>query len=255
VTPLVDVSDLVVRYGPAVALDGVCLTLEAGERVALVGANGAGKSSLLNAICGVVRPAAGKVRVAGDDVTGRTPNHVVRRGLTQVPEGRQVFPSLPVEANLLLGAFGRSFRTEIATSTIRYLRRRHAARARLDRIYELLPKLYELRDRPAGRTSGGEQQMVAIGRALMAEPRALAIDELSLGLAPLVIEQLVAFLLTLNEEEGVAILLVEQNALLAFDLCTRAYVLETGRVALSGESSKIRDRPEVHSAYLGEAPS
>ena len=139
-TALIDVSDLVVRYGPAVALDGVSLTLGPGERVALVGANGAGKSSLLNAICGVVRPAAGEVRVAGDDVTGMTPNHVVRRGLTQVPEGRQVFPSLPVEANLLLGAFGRSFRTEIVTSTIRYLRRRNEARERLDRIYGLLPQ-------------------------------------------------------------------------------------------------------------------
>ncbi|MET0560907.1 MAG: ABC transporter ATP-binding protein [Gaiellaceae bacterium] len=253
-TPLIDVSDLVVRYGPAVALDGVSLTLGAGERVALVGANGAGKSSLLNAICGVVRPAAGRVRVAGDDVTGRTPNHVVRRGLTQVPEGRQVFPSLPVEANLLLGAFGRSFRTEIVTSTIRYLRRRNEARDRLDRIYGLLPKLYELRNRPAGRTSGGEQQMVAIGRALMAEPRALAIDELSLGLAPLVVEQLVEFLRRLNDEEHVAILLVEQNALLAFDLCTRAYVLETGRVVIAGESREVRDRPEVHTAYLGGGP-
>lgn len=253
-TTLVDVRDLVVRYGPAVALDGVSLRLDAGERVALVGANGAGKSSLLNAVCGVVRPARGEVRVGGDDVAGKTANQIVRRGLTQVPEGRQVFPSLPVEANLLLGAFGRSFRTEIVTSTIRYLRRRAEARERLERIYGLLPKLYELRDRPAGRTSGGEQQMVAIGRALMAEPRALAIDELSLGLAPLVVEQLVAFLHRLNEEDGVAILLVEQNALLAFDLCERAYVLETGRIVLEGESSQIRDRPEVHSAYLGTGP-
>jgi branched-chain amino acid transport system ATP-binding protein len=253
-TTLVDVRDLVVRYGPAVALDGVSLRLDAGERVALVGANGAGKSSLLNAVCGVVRPAGGEVRVGGDDVAGKTPNQIVRRGLTQVPEGRQVFPSLPVEANLLLGAFGRSFRTEIVTSTIRYLRRRAEARERLERIYGLLPKLYELRDRPAGRTSGGEQQMVAIGRALMAEPRALAIDELSLGLAPLVVEQLVEFLHRLNEEDGVAILLVEQNALLAFDLCERAYVLETGRIVLEGESNQIRDRSEVHSAYLGAGP-
>ena len=253
-TALVEVRDLVVRYGPAVALDGVSLTLGAGERVALVGANGAGKTSLLNAICGVVRPAQGTVRVAGDDVTGKAPNLVVRRGLTQVPEGRQVFPSLPVEANLLLGAFGRSFRTEIVTSTVRYLRRRSDARQRLDRIYALLPKLYELRERPAGRTSGGEQQMVAIGRALMAEPRALAIDELSLGLAPLIVEQLVEFLHRLNDEEHVAILLVEQNALLAFDLCERAYVLETGRVVLEGQSKQIRDRPEVHSAYLGGGP-
>jgi len=254
VTALVDVQDLVVRYGPAVALDGVSLTLGPAERVALVGANGAGKTSLLNAVCGVVHPAAGTIRVAGEDVTGGTPNELVRRGITQVPEGRQVFPSLPVEANLLLGAFGRSFRTEIVTSTIRYLRRRDDARRRLERIYTLLPKLYELRDRPAGRTSGGEQQMVAIGRALMAEPRALAIDELSLGLAPLVVEQLAEFLLRLNEEEDVAILLVEQNAYLAFDLCARAYVLETGRVVLSGDSRDVRDRPEVHRAYLGGSP-
>jgi branched-chain amino acid transport system ATP-binding protein len=254
VSVLVEANDLVVRYGPAVAVDGVSLTVDAGERVALVGANGAGKTSLLNAVCGVVRPAEGTVRIAGDDVTGMTPNHVVRRGLTQVPEGRQVFPSLPVEANLLLGAFGRSFRTEVVSSLVRYFRRRGEARERLERIYSLLPKLYELRDRPAGRTSGGEQQMVAIGRALMAEPRALAIDELSLGLAPLVVEQLVEFLHRLNEEERVAILLVEQNALLAFDLCERAYVLETGRVVLAGESHELRDRPEVHSAYLGAGP-
>jgi branched-chain amino acid transport system ATP-binding protein len=251
VTVLVDVRDLVVRHGQAVALDGVSLELGAGERVALIGANGAGKTSLLNAVCGVIRPASGSVRVLGEDVTGRRPNELVRHGLTQVPEGRQVFPSLPVEANLLLGAFGRSFRTEIVSSTLRYHRRRGEAQQRLERIYSLLPKLYELRNRPAGRTSGGEQQMVAIARALMAEPRALAIDELSLGLAPLVVEQLALFLRQLNEDEGVAILLVEQNARLAFDLCDRAYVLETGRVVLSGESRAIRDRPEVHSAYLG----
>jgi branched-chain amino acid transport system ATP-binding protein len=250
-TALVEVNDLVVRYGQAVALDGVSLTLAHGERVALVGANGAGKTSLLNAVCGVVRPSSGSVAIDGVEVTGKTPNLVVRRGLTQVPEGRQVFPSLPVEANLLLGAFGRSFRTEIVTSTIRYMRRRRDVHSSLERIYSLLPKLYELRERPAGRTSGGEQQMVAIGRALMAEPRALAIDELSLGLAPIIIEQLAEFLLRLNEEEQVAILLVEQNARLAFELCERAYVLETGRVVLQGESAAIRDRPEVHSAYLG----
>jgi branched-chain amino acid transport system ATP-binding protein len=254
VTALLDVNKLVVRYGPAVAVDGVSLQLHAGARIALVGANGAGKTSLLNAICGVVRPAEGTVSVLGEDVTGRTPNHLVRRGITQVPEGRQVFPTLPVEANLLLGAFGRTFRTEVVTSTLRYARRRSEVRARLERIYSLLPKLYELRDRAAGRTSGGEQQMVAIGRALMAEPRALAIDELSLGLAPLVVEQLAEFLLRLNAEDGVAILLVEQNARLAFDLCESAYVLETGRVALSGATSELLGLPEVQSAYLGSGP-
>ena len=250
-TALIDVSDLVVRYGPAVALDGV--SLGGGERVASRGSQRCGQ---------VVAPQRHLRRRAARRREGqsgrrrrdgRTTPVTSSAGLTQVPEGRQVFPSLPVEANLLLGAFGRSFRTEIVTSTIRYLRRRNEARERLDRIYGLLPKLYELRDRPAGRTSGGEQQMVAIGRALMAEPRALAIDELSLGLAPLVVEQLVEFLRRLNDEEHVAILLVEQNALLAFDL-PRAYVLETGRVVLAGESREIRDRPEVHTAYLGGGP-
>jgi branched-chain amino acid transport system ATP-binding protein len=253
VTPLVELEDVVVRYGPAVAVDGVSLRLDPGERVALIGPNGAGKSSLLNAACGVLVPAGGRVRVAGADVTGWPPGRIVARGLTQVPEGRQVFPTLPVEANLLLGAYGSSFRTEIVTSTFRYLRRRTEVRERLERLYELLPKLRELRDRPAARTSGGEQQMVAIGRALMAAPRALAIDELSLGLAPLVVQQLVEFLRRLNEEEGVALLLVEQNARLAFELCERAYVLEVGRLALEGASAELRDRPEVRDAYLGAA--
>jgi branched-chain amino acid transport system ATP-binding protein len=250
-TALLEVRNLVVRYGPAVAVDGVTLELAHGERVALIGANGAGKTSLLNAVCGVIRPAAGHVRVEGVDLTGAVPNAIVRKGISQVPEGRQVFPTLPVEANLLLGAYGRSFRTEIVSSTIRYLRRKREVHERLERIYALLPKLHELRERPAGETSGGEQQMVAIGRALMAEPRALAIDELSLGLAPVVVQQLAEFLLELNEREGVAILLVEQNALLAFELCQRAYVLEAGRVVLEGASSDLERRPEVRHAYLG----
>jgi branched-chain amino acid transport system ATP-binding protein len=251
VSALLEVDDLVVQYGPAVAVDGVSLTLEEGERVALIGPNGAGKSSLLNTVCGLVKPAAGRISIAGEDVTGAPPGAVVRRGLTQVPEGRQVFPSLPVEANLLLGAYGREFRLEIVTATVRFMRRRTAIAERLERIYELLPKLRELRDRPAGQTSGGEQQMVAVGRALMAEPRLLAVDELSLGLAPLVVEDLAEFLLRLNEEEGVALLLVEQNARLAFELCPRAYVLEAGRLARSGPSAELERDPAVRNAYLG----
>ena len=162
-----------------------------------------------------------------------------------------MFSSLPIEANLLLGAYGRVFRLEIVSSTLRYLRSRQEVREQLDRVYDLLPKLRELRERPAGLTSGGEQQMVAIGRALMARPRLLAIDELSLGLAPLLVQSLAEFLVRLNDEEGVAILLVDQSASLAFSLCERAYVLETGRVALEGLSSELAGRPEVRSAYLG----
>ena len=250
-TPLLDVDDLVVHYGPAVAVDGVSLELAKGERVALIGPNGAGKSSLLNAICGIVKPASGTVRLDGREVTGRAPGEIVRLGVSQVPEGRQVFPSLTVESNLLLGAYGRDFRFEPILATIRYLRRRAEIYARLERVYALLPKLHELRDRPAGNTSGGEQQMVAVGRALMAEPRLLAVDELSLGLAPVVVQGLSEFLLKLNEDEGVALLLVEQNALLAFELCERAYVLEAGRAVLSGTSAELRRDARVQAAYLG----
>jgi branched-chain amino acid transport system ATP-binding protein len=255
VTPLLEVEDLVVRYGQAVAVDGVSFRVDAHERVALIGPNGAGKSSLLNAVCGVVRPASGRVRIDGDEVTGSTPAVVVRHGISQVPEGRHVFSTLPVEANLQLGAYGRFFRLEIVSSTLRYIRHKPEVRERLERVYTLLPQLRDLRERPAGRTSGGEQQMVAIGRALMAEPRLLAIDELSLGLAPLVVDQLVEFLVRLNTEEGVAILLVDQNARLAFGLCDRAYVLETGRLAVEGPTAELQTRPEVRRAYLGDGSS
>ena len=248
---LLEVYGLVVQYGPAVAVDGVSLDLNEGERVALIGPNGAGKSSLLNAICGIVKPAEGAVSIGGEEVTGHSPGDIVRRGISQVPEGRQVFPTLPVESNLLLGAYGRDFRFEPILATLRYLRRRGEIQERLERVYGLLPKLHELKDRPAGQTSGGEQQMVAIGRALMAEPRLLAIDELSLGLAPIVVQGLSEFLLKLNEDEGVALLLVEQNALLAFELCERAYVLEAGRSVLSGTSDELRENSLVQDAYLG----
>jgi branched-chain amino acid transport system ATP-binding protein len=251
VTKLLEVDGLVVQYGPAVAVDGVSLELGQGERVALIGPNGAGKSSLLNAVCGIVKPAGGAVRVGDRDVTGHSPGEIVRLGISQVPEGRQVFPTLPVESNLLLGAYGRDFGAEPISATLRYLRRRAEIQERLERVYKLLPKLHELKDRPAGQTSGGEQQMVAIGRALMAEPRLLAIDELSLGLAPVVVQGLSEFLLKLNADEGVALLLVEQNALLAFELCERAYVLEAGRMVLSGPSAELRENAQVQAAYLG----
>ena len=249
--PLLEVDGLVVKYGPAVAVDGVSLHVEAGERVALIGPNGAGKTSLLAGISGLVKPSAGRVRLEGRDLTGRVAGEVVRAGLTQVPEGRQVFPTLAVEANLLLGAYGREFRRELVSATLRYARRRAAIADRLERVYTLLPTLFELRERPAGRTSGGEQQMVAIGRALMAEPRLLAIDELSLGLAPLVVESLSESLVRLNEDEGVAVLLVEQNAVLALELCPRAYVLEAGRLVLSGPSPELERNETVRNAYLG----
>ena len=248
---VLEVEDVVVQYGPAVAVDGVSLALAGGERVALVGPNGAGKSSLLNAVCGLLKPTRGRIRIDGDDVTGAAPGAIVRRGVTQVPEGRQVFASLPVEANLLLGAYGRGFRGEIVTATVHYARRRQDVQERLERVYGLLPKLHELRERPAGQTSGGEQQMVAIGRALMAAPRLLLLDEVSLGLAPMVIEDIFGRLGDVRRELGAAMLLVEQNAHLAFDLCSRAYVLEAGRLVLSGTSEELERNELVRSAYLG----
>lgn len=251
---LLALDDVVIRYGQAVAVDGVSLAVSAGERVALIGPNGAGKTSVLNAACGVIKPASGHVEIDGHVLGNATPAAVVRRGISQVPEGRHVFATLPVEANLLLGAYGRVFRLEIVSSTLRYLRSKRDVREQLERVYELLPKLRELRERPAGRTSGGEQQMVAIGRALMARPRLLAIDELSLGLAPVLVQSLAEFLVRLNEEEGVAILLVDQSAALAFSLCERAYVLETGRIVLDGASRDLKGRSEVRSAYLGGEP-
>jgi branched-chain amino acid transport system ATP-binding protein len=250
-TPLLEVEDLVVKYGEAVALDGVSLRIEPGERVALIGPNGAGKTSLLSAVCGLVRPAEGSIRIDGTDVTRAAPGKVVRLGVSMIPEGRQVFPSLTVEQNLLLGAFGRVARREPFTALLRYAMERSRIMERLETVYDLLPKLRELKDRPAGRTSGGEQQMVAIGRALMADPRLLAIDELSLGLAPIVVQDLARFLRELNEERGVALLLVEQNAFLAFELCPRAYVLEAGQLRLEGPSEDLQRNPLVRAAYLG----
>lgn len=213
------IDDLVVRYGAAVALDGVSLDLEAGEMMALVGPNGAGKSTLLNAVSGLVPPASGSV-----SCTGR---------IAQVPEGRQMFPDMTVEDNLLLGGWS--------------IRNRD-----LSEVLDLLPDLSRLRKAKAGRLSGGQQQMVAIGRALMAKPDLLAIDELSLGLAPLVVAELAEHLRFLNSERGTAILLVEQEVSLAFELCPRTCVLEAGRVVAAGPSAELAESEAVRRAYFGD---
>ena len=216
--PVVEVRDLVVRYGPATALDRVSLHVDGGEMVALIGPNGAGKSTLVNTLSGILAPAEGSVSVRGR--------------LAHVPEGRQVFGDLTVEDNLRLG--GR-----------RYRQRNTAA------VHAILPRLAELRHRRAGTLSGGEQQMVAVGRALMSRPDVLAVDELSLGLAPLVVADLVEHLRDLNAKHGLAVLLIEQNARLALDLCTRAYVLEAGRIVAEGSSSELAADERVSAAYLG----
>lgn len=209
---------LVVRYGAVVALDGVEIEVSKGEIVALIGPNGAGKSTLLNALSGIIRPAAGRI---------------VRSGrLSHVPEGRQVFPDLTVEDNIRLGAYRGGSRDPLP-------------------MYELFPQLRALRHRRAGGLSGGEQQMVAICRSLMAKPDVLAIDELSQGLAPLVVADIARHLIEMNEQNGTAVLLVEQNAQLALSIASRAYVLENGCIRLEGRSSDLMKDPAVRAAYLG----
>ncbi|TYB66058.1 ABC transporter ATP-binding protein [Nonomuraea sp. PA05] len=217
---MIDVQELVVSYGTATALEHVTLTVGKGEMVALLGPNGAGKSTLANTLAGLLKPASGTVRVGGR--------------LALIPEGRQLFPDLSVADNLALGGW-RSGQRDPSL------------------VYELLPRLAELSARRAGVLSGGEQQMVAFGRAMMSRPDALVVDELSLGLAPNVTADLAAHLAELNRSQGLTVLLIEQNARLAFDLCRRAYVLEAGRVVTEGESAMLADDPRVASAYLGGA--
>jgi branched-chain amino acid transport system ATP-binding protein len=217
---MIDVTDLVVSYGTATALDHVTLSVRQGEMVALLGPNGAGKSTLANTLAGILAPASGTVRVGGR--------------LALIPEGRQLFPDMSVADNLALGGWRSGQRDPSA-------------------VYELLPRLAELSGRRAGVLSGGEQQMVAFGRAMMARPEALVVDELSLGLAPNVTADLAAHLAGLNREHGLTVLLIEQNARLAFELCHRAYVLESGRLVAEGDSAELAEDPRVASAYLGGA--
>jgi branched-chain amino acid transport system ATP-binding protein len=221
-TALLVIDRLVVRYGHATAVDGVSLEVAGAEMVALVGANGAGKTTILNTVSGLIKPAAGSVAVNGR--------------VAQVPEGRQLFADMTVEDNLRLGAWSTRERDP-------------------GHVYEVFPRLREMRRRIAGTLSGGEQQMVAVGRALMARPDLLAVDELSLGLAPLVVQDLADHIKRLNQDLGMAVLLVEQNARLALELCPRAYVLEAGRVVMEGSSAELRQSPAVQAAYLGGTAS
>lgn len=234
---LLEVEDLSVAYGGVQALRGLSLEVEAGEAVALLGANGAGKSTTLRAISGLVRPAAGSIRFDGQDLT-RLPAHaIVELGIAHVPEGRRVFGTLSVEENLNLGGYTRRGR------------RQAVAEAR-ERVYHLFPRLRERRAQLAGTLSGGEQQMLAIGRGLMASPRLLLLDEPSLGLAPKLVREIFRTVREINRQ-GVTVLLVEQNANLALRLAHRGYVLETGRLALGGAASELREDPRMREAYLG----
>jgi branched-chain amino acid transport system ATP-binding protein len=248
---LLDVRDLAVRYGSIEALRGVSLSVMAGEFVAIVGPNGAGKSTLVNTIAGLLRPARGTITFDGHPIGGLSSARVVQRGIAQVPEGRQVFSDLSVADNLQLGAYGRYFRSPfLVDGYARLLGGRRAMHADLNRVFALFPKLHDLRDRLAGTLSGGEQQMLALGRALMSEARLLIIDELSLGLAPIIVRDIAAHLRALNAE-GLTVLLVEQNVNLAFALAERIYVLENGGVQTEGTPDALRQQPEIKRVYLG----
>jgi branched-chain amino acid transport system ATP-binding protein len=235
--PILEVTDLRVHYGGIEALRGISLEVPAGQVVALIGANGAGKTTTLRAISRMIRASAGAVRFRGEDVT-RLPSHaLVARGMAHAPEGRGIFLNLTVGENLFLGAYLRRDTAEIARDA--------------ERAYALFPILAERRTQVAGTLSGGEQQMLAVARALMSRPRLMLLDEPSLGLAPQVVERIFGVLREVNEG-GVALLLVEQNAHKALQLAHRAYVLETGTVAMHGTGKELLASPEVRKAYLGE---
>jgi branched-chain amino acid transport system ATP-binding protein len=237
---LLEVSDLRVNYGAVAAIRGVNLSVASGEVVALLGANGAGKSTMLRTISGLIRPRSGRIALGGEAIQRLPPARIVRLGVAHCPEGRRVFGSLTVAENLRLGAAARADRAGIAQDR--------------ERIYGLFPVLHERMTQSAGTLSGGEQQMLALGRALMARPKVLLLDEPSLGLAPLLVQQIFRTLAELKAE-GVTMLLVEQNINLALDLADRAYVLRTGEVSLAGSAAELKaDYERVAAAYLGARP-
>jgi branched-chain amino acid transport system ATP-binding protein len=224
-------------YGTIEALKGISITVGEGEIVTLIGANGAGKSTTLRSINGLNHPRDGSIRFQGRDITEEAPHDIVKMGISQAPEGRKLFPRMSVLENLEMGAFQRADRKGI--------------REDLDRVYSLFPRLSERKSQRAGTLSGGEQQMCAIGRALMARPKLLMLDEPSMGLAPIFVEKIFEIVREINEQ-GTPILLVEQNALMALDVADRGYVLETGKVALADSAKSLRENEQVRKTYLGE---
>jgi branched-chain amino acid transport system ATP-binding protein len=234
---VLSVDDVHTFYGSIEALKGISLEVREGEIVTLIGANGAGKSTTLRSINGLNHPRSGKIVFQGTDVTSMPPHQIVKNGISQSPEGRKLFPRMSVTENLEMGAFQRSDRAEI--------------REDMDRVFSLFPRLAERRTQKAGTMSGGEQQMCAIGRALMARPKLLLLDEPSMGLAPIFVEKIFEIVREINEQ-GTPILLVEQNALMALDTADRGYVLETGTIALADDAKKLRENEQVRKTYLGE---
>jgi branched-chain amino acid transport system ATP-binding protein len=235
---ILEVRDVETYYGAIQALKGISLEVREGEIVTLIGANGAGKSTTLRSINGLNHPRVGTIRFQGRDITNAPPHSIVKMGISQSPEGRKLFPRMSVLENLQMGAFQRTDRRNFGED--------------LDRVYALFPRLAERKSQRAGTLSGGEQQMVAIGRALMARPKLLLLDEPSMGLAPIFVEKIFEIVVEINQQ-GTPILLVEQNALMALDVAKRGYVLETGKVALADDAKALRQNEQVRKTYLGEA--
>jgi len=236
-TPILEIDEVHTYYGNIHALQGISLHVDEGEIVTLVGGNGAGKSTTLNTISGLVRPRSGSIRLAGEALARYAAHEITAKGIVQVPEGRRVFARLTVLENLKMGAF--------------IVRDPAVVRERIDHVFTVFPRLRERMNQTAGTLSGGEQQMLAIGRALMTRPKVMLLDEPSLGLAPILVEQIFATISEINAQ-GVTILLVEQNAHQALAIAARGYVLQTGRVVLAGSSEELRQNEMVRKAYLGE---
>jgi len=237
-TPLLELKDLQVAYGGIQAVKGIDLSVDQGELVCLIGANGAGKTTTLKGITGLQPIKSGKIRYAGEDITGKPAFQLVRKGLSMVPEGRGVFGALTIEENLAMGAYARNDRTAIKED--------------VERVFGLFPRLKERRKQTAGTLSGGEQQMLAMGRALMSRPKLLLLDEPSMGLAPLMVQKVFETVMAVSKE-GVTILLIEQNAKLALEVSSRGYVMESGEITLRGKAKQLLSDPKVRAAYLGEA--
>jgi len=233
---LLEVNDLNVYYGAIHALQGISFSVEEGEIVSLIGANGAGKSTTLRTISGLIRPRTGAIQFMGQDITFTPAEKIVRLGISQVPEGRKIFAPLTVRENLLMGAYTRSDPEEIQNS--------------MERVFTSFPRLKERINQLGGTLSGGEQQMLATGRGLMSRPSLLLLDEPSMGLSPILVEEIFRIIKEINSQ-GTSILLVEQNALMALSIANRTYVLETGRIVLSGDAREVAENPQVKAAYLG----
>lgn len=236
--PVLEMKNIETFYGPIMAIRGVSIEVPKGQIVTILGANGAGKTTLMKTVSGVMDPEKGQVVLDGKEIQGKDPDHIVRAGVAHVPEGREVFPFLTVRENLLMGAYTRKDRENIDTD--------------IEMVFDYFPILKERRDQQAGTMSGGQQQMLAIGRGLMAKPKVMLLDEPSLGLSPLLVQEIFTIIKRLNAEQGVTMMLVEQNANVALKAAHYGYVLEIGRIVMAGEAKKLLASQDIQEFYLGQ---